>query len=247
MLSITEYFSLKEQAKQNAELKKLSKKEKKIKSDKYFPAINKNKYLIICEGTSARAGLMNILGRNEYAYYELKGVPLNAWEVSVTKVNSNKELKELITICNSNDYTYKDVNGNIQTGFEKIIIASDQDLDGFRINLLLIGNIVKYLPKYKDKIYRFYTPIAFEINKGKLVNWWYSLKDIPNKEVQYAKGLGRWTKKQLLQIIKKDGIENMIVKLDNIDEKLLDDWLAKNKTDKRKEYIKKASLDVNKI
>ena len=234
MLSITEYFSLKQQAKENAELKKLTKKEKKITSEKFFPAIRNNKYLLVCEGTSARSGLMNILGRNEYAYFELKGVPLNAWEVSVSKVNSNTELKDLITICNS-------------FNFEKIIIASDQDLDGFKINLLLIGNIIKYLPNFKDKICRFYTPIAFEVKNGKLKNWWYSMKDIPNREVQYAKGLGRWTKKQLLEIINKDGIDNMIVKLDEIDEKLLDDWLAKNKTDKRKEFIKEASLDINKI
>jgi DNA gyrase/topoisomerase IV subunit B len=234
MLSITEYFSLKQKAKENAELKKLSKKEKKIKSEKFFPAIRNNKYLFIAEGTSARSGLMNILGRNENAFYELKGVPLNAWEVPISKVNANTELKDLITICNS-------------FNFEKIIIATDSDMDGYKISLLTIGNIVKYLPQYKDKIYRFYTPIAFELKNGKLIKWWYSLKDIPNKEVQYAKGLGRWTKKQLQEIINKDGLDNMIIKIENIDENLLDEWLSNKKSDKRKEYIKKASLDINKI
>jgi len=234
ILSITEYFTLKEKAKENAELKKLKRQTKKINSDKYFPAIKNNKYLLICEGTSARSSLMNILGRDYFAYYELKGVPLNAWDVSLKKILSNEEMKTLLEICNN-------------TEFEKIIIASDQDMDGFKINLLLIGNIVKLLNEYKDKIYRLYTPIAFEVKNGKLKNWWYSMKDIPNREVQYAKGLGRWTKKQLLEIIKNDGLNNMIKKIENIDEKLLDDWLSNKKSDKRKEYIKKASLDINKI
>jgi len=50
MLSITEYFRLKEQAKQNAELKKLSKKVKKIKMEKFYPAIKENKNIFILEG-----------------------------------------------------------------------------------------------------------------------------------------------------------------------------------------------------
>jgi topoisomerase-4 subunit B len=177
---------------------------------------------------------MNILGRDEIAYFELKGVPLNAWDVSVSKVLQNDELKNLLTILKSED-------------FEKIVIATDADLDGIKINLLLIGDLIKLLPDYKDKLYRFFTPIAFETKNGKLINWWYSFKDIPNRQVQYAKGLGRWTKKQLQEIIKNDGLDKMIQKFENIDMQLLDDWLASKKTDKRKEYIKNATLDIDKI
>jgi len=50
MNNITEYFKLKQKAKENAELKKLSKTKKKIKSDKYYPATKEKKYLALTEG-----------------------------------------------------------------------------------------------------------------------------------------------------------------------------------------------------
>ena len=92
---ITEYYTLKEKAKEKAELKKLEKTQKKIKSDKFYPAIKLNKYLFITEGESANGAIQPVLGREYNAYYELKGVPLNAWEISTQKLSSNKELSEL--------------------------------------------------------------------------------------------------------------------------------------------------------
>ena len=62
MLPITELFLLKEEAKKNAELKKL-KKTKKIKSEKYYPATGKKKYLAVVEGECLAADT-EILGED---------------------------------------------------------------------------------------------------------------------------------------------------------------------------------------
>ena len=98
MLMITEYFALKEQAKENAELKKLSKKERKLKIEKFYPAIKNNKNIFIVEGESANVAIQPVLGRQENSYFELKGVPLNSWEVTSRKLASNEELSNLFKI-----------------------------------------------------------------------------------------------------------------------------------------------------
>jgi len=238
ILNITEYFTLKEQAKENAELKKLSKTTKKIKSEKYYPAIKNKKYLFIAEGESALGGLQPSLGRDEVGYYELKGVPLNAWEISVAKLNTNKELSELYKIIKNENY-------------EKIVIAADADSDGHHITGLLVGFFVKFLPEYLNKLYRFETPII-GIKKGKkLVKWLYDLKDEKSlileksEKAKYYKGFGSWNEKDLEYVIEQDGLERMIVQFTNIDKKLLDDWLSSSKSDTRKKYIKEYELNIN--
>jgi len=105
ILAITEYFNLKEKAKENAELKKLEKK-KKIKSEKYYPATDISRNLFLAEGASASGLLIATLGRKANAFYELKGVPLNAWEITASKLNQNKELSELYQILKNNNEEY---------------------------------------------------------------------------------------------------------------------------------------------
>jgi len=130
--SIVDYFKIKEEYQKQKDLKKMKKKVK-VKSDKYLPSIGRNKYLFITEGDSATGGLIDPIGRNESAFYSLKGKPLNAFSATVQKFTANKELSELFSIIQNENYEY-------------IIPATDQDLDGIHIRGLLIGFIHKYLP-----------------------------------------------------------------------------------------------------
>ena len=138
MLGITEYFELKEKAKENAELKKL-KKTRKIKSEKYLPATCNKKILFLCEGASAVGGLMPSLGRENYGYFELRGVPLNAFEASQAKFTGNPELSELFQIIQNENYDY-------------ICTATDQDMDGSHIKGLLLGFFIRYLPELLEQL-----------------------------------------------------------------------------------------------
>jgi DNA topoisomerase-2 len=135
--NITEFFKIKAEMKQRAELKKLSKK-RKIKSEKYLPATKRKKVLFLCEGASAVGGLMPSLGRDEYGYFELKGVPLNAYDATHQKFSSNKELSELFQVIQNEDYQY-------------ICTATDADADGSHIKGLLLGFFTKYLPELLEK------------------------------------------------------------------------------------------------
>jgi DNA gyrase/topoisomerase IV subunit B len=238
---ITEYFRLKEQAKQNAELKKLAKTSKKrIRSEKYYPAQNK-KILGICEGESAFGGLQPSLGRENIGYYVLKGKPLNVYNITPTKFKENKELRELYSIILNENY-------------EKIAIISDNDLDGTQICGLLIAFFYKYLPNYlkEGRVFRFYTPIAAEIGKDKkLKNWVYKFDEIKNLtgNVKYYKGLGSWTPKQLEQVIEKDGFNKMLEPLTYLDEdaKVIDKWFNDKRADDRKDAIINNKFDIIKV
>ena len=233
MLSITEYFNLKEKAKQNAELKKLNKKEKKLKIEKFYPAIKENKNIFLAEGESANGALQPVLGRKENAYFELKGVPLNSWEVTPQKLAKNEELSNLYKILKNYD-------------FEKIVIATDKDADGSHITGLLIGFIKKYLPEFNDKIYILQTPIMAKIQNNKIVKWSYRI-DMEGDYNKYFKGYGSWKKQWLEDVIKQDGLDKMLEKVDINNETIINDWLSGKKSNKRKEYIQNYSLDIDKV
>ncbi len=130
MLPITELFTLRATAKQNAELKKLGSQKKKIKSEKYMPSTKNQKVLFVCEGESASGGLMPALGREEYGFYELKGVPMNVYDATHQKFAQNKELSELYQII-QNEFAqyYEDSEGEwVKITIDgKTIIANTKD------------------------------------------------------------------------------------------------------------------------
>ncbi len=235
MLPIVELFMLKEQAKQNAELKKKTKK--KIKSEKYLPAIKHKKYLFLTEGESASGSLIPALGREENGFYMLKGMPLNAYDASLSKFNNNKELSELYQIIQNEEYDY-------------IIAATDQDLPGYTIRGLLAGFIEMYLKDYKDKFGVLNTPVLLAKKGKKVQRWVYNLNDDlklqKGEKAKFLKGLGSSNASELEEIIKIDGLNNMIKMFDFSQDglKMLDDWLNSSKSDTRKEYLMSNSFDI---
>ena len=242
MLNITEYFTLKEKAKEQAKLKELEKKTKKrIKTEKYYPATKIKKYLFIAEGQSASSSMLKILGRETNGFYELKGKPLNVLNISPSKFMCNDELKNLYEII---------VNEN----YEKIVILSDNDLDGTSIAGLLITFFYKYFENLlkENKIFRFYTPIAASLDRNKkLINWVYNFDEINNLrgEIKYYKGLGGWKPEQLEQVIKKDGFNKMLepFSYSEEDKEYIYKWFSQKKSDERKEAIMQNDFDIIKL
>jgi DNA gyrase/topoisomerase IV subunit B len=238
ILPITEYFKLKEQAKQNADLKKLSKTKKKLKLDKYLPATKRNKYLLITEGASATGGLIGPLGREHCGFFELKGKPLNSYAQTQAKFTANKEMSELYQVIRNEDYEF-------------IINATDQDLDGIHIRGLLIGMIERYLPEWKTKVGNLNTPVIGIKKNRKLVRWTYNLKETltPKKgeESKYYKGIGSWNEKDLKHVIETDGLEKMIDMLEFDDPQAIEDWLGDKTADKRKEFIMANEFSITKL
>lgn len=241
---IIEIYKIKEEFTKLQELKKLNKTVKKIKSKKYTRPIGNRKYLMIGEGESAVSGLLPILGRQDFGYYELKGKPLNAYDATQQKFTANVELSELYQIIVNEEYEY-------------VVFATDQDLDGYTIRGLLLGFIYKYLPDLLKggRVGMLQTPIIAISKKDKIVKWHYNLSDAEEKVEaglvsEYKKGLGGWTPEELKTVINKDGIDQMIRMVEFNDKtsfEILDNWLKSDKSDKRKEYIEQNDFDLIKL
>lgn len=239
---ITEVYKIKEEFKKRQELKDLEKPRKAIRSEKYTPAITQNKYLIMVEGASAFGSISPVLGRDQFAYYELKGKPLNSWNVDQSKFAQNKELSELYRIVKNEQPEY-------------LIIGVDRDLDGAHIEGLLLGFIYKYLPEYKSKVGYLNTPIIAAKKNKKMVSWTYDLFSnfkIPNGcSSKYYKGLGSWLEEDLKYVLEIDGLDKMIQIFDDQtnmgDIEIIDVWLNEERSDDRKELILKNKFNIAKL
>jgi len=249
---IIDAFTVKEELKVRKELK--TKQTKKIKSDKYFPPIGDLDMLFINEGFSASGGISSVLGRKGIGYYALKGVILNVYDTSLQKIANNVELKELSQILGFQ----LGVQNEIDIKCNKIVVATDQDADGFHISLLLFGMFYKYLKKlYKQKrILRLTTPlVVLYDNKNNPVQYFFTLDDYKqykntnNYRVKYYKGLGSWKKEELQVIINKKGLDYFLQPfiLDEQTEQYFNWWLSDKTSDKRKEFIQNHSFNIEAI
>lgn len=251
---IIDAFTIKEELKIQKELKVT--KRKKIKSDKFLSAIKENKYLLLVEGFSAMSGLSSALGRQDKAYYALRGLPLNAYDSTLQKISSNEELRDISNILN---LTY-DTNDANDITFDKIVVASDADYAGIRIYCLLIGLIYKFGKNLfnKLKFYRLNTPIVYiENSKGKIEKYFMTLNEFKEYEknnklvgkIRYTKGLGSFSKEKLREIIDAKGFETFLEPATLTDEcpNYINWWLdgSKENSDKRKEFIQQYNLDIN--
>lgn len=90
---IVEIYKIKEEFANRKAIDQASKKPKKPVSKKYLEATGKNKYCLICEGSSASGGLSKVLGRDECGFIELRGVPISAEKTSLLKFLENEEMK----------------------------------------------------------------------------------------------------------------------------------------------------------
>ena len=252
---IVETFKIKEELKARQELKQA--KKVKVRSDKYFPGIGDRKYLFLVEGLSAGGGLMKCLGRNGKYYYCLRGLALNAYDSSIQKIAANQEIKDVMQILGID---LSKTNVEQEASFEKIVIATDADLDGINISSMLLGWWYKLCPELypKHKIYKLNTPVVVvKDNNENLKEWFFTLDDFKEWEAKnqssklkivYLKGLGALETKDLDHIIEKQGFDSLLEEysLDDAASEYFENWLGDN-PEPRKKYMKEYVFDINKI
>jgi DNA topoisomerase-2 len=169
--------------------------------------------IILTEGDSAKAfGLAGIelIGNDYYGIFPLKGKPLNVREATVKQLLTNEEFINLVKILglkqNKKYTTTKGLN------YGKIIILTDQDVDGYHIRGLLINLIHYFWPsllKVEEFIQIMTTPIlkAFKTSDTNKKNpkifysipeykIWDETGESKGYEVKYYKGLGTSTEEE---------------------------------------------------
>ena len=252
---VIETFKIKEELKARRELKAV--KKAKVRSDKYFPGVGSKKYLFLVEGLSAGGGLMKCLGRDGKYYYCLRGLALNAFSASIQKIAANQEVKDVLNIIGL-DLTINDAVPFIK--FDKIVIATDADVDGINITSMLLGWWYRLCPDLyrQGRICRLNTPVVLvKDQRDNIKAWFFTLdqfkeweKKNPDSKMKivYLKGLGSLDTSSLDFIIQHEGFDNLLeeYKLDESSQEYFENWLGDN-AEPRKKYIMDFSLDIDKI
>ena len=180
--------------------------------------------IILCEGDSAKSGIISGLSREDRNYigvYPMKGKMFNVRGENVSKISDNKEIaeiKQIIGLEHGKKYTTDDVKDKLRYG--KILFMTDQDLDGSHIKGLGINMIDSEWKSLIHEIPEFIgymnTPIlkatkgkeVIEFyNNGEFENWKES-NDVSKWHIKYYKGLGTSTSKEFKEYFTKKKVVN---------------------------------------
>ena len=197
--------------------------------DANFAGTNKSKdcILILCEGDSAKSGIISGLSRedrNNIGVYPMKGKMFNIRGESVTKIGENKEIneiKQILGLEHGKVYTNDLVKSKLRYG--KLLFMTDQDLDGSHIKGLginMIDSEWNSLIEIPEFIGYMNTPIL-KATKGKEIVEFYNNGeyeiwkdrddiDVSKWSIKYYKGLGTSTSKEFKEYFAKKKIVNFV-------------------------------------
>ncbi len=187
--------------------------------------------IFITEGDSASGSIKKIRDTYTQAVFSLKGKPLNSYKESKKSVYENEELALLQAALNIED----DIN-NLR--YNKIVVATDADMDGMHIRLLLLTFFLTFYPEVVrlGHLYILQTPLFRVKDKSANVYCYNSdekekaIKKMgKNAEVTRFKGLGEISPDEFRGFIGKD-IKLEIVRLTQEDSvaDLLEFYMGKN-------------------
>jgi DNA topoisomerase-2 len=230
-------------------------------------AQSKDCILILCEGLSAMSGIVSGLSsqdRNVIGIYPLRGKLLNVRGEMIKKVSENKEIadiKKILGLETGKKYrSLEDVHHSLRYG--KIMVMTDQDLDGSHIKGLCINlfhSEWETLTKIPGFISFMNTPIL-RAKKGQQVRVFYNEgefnrwkqengeKELKTWTIKYFKGLGTSTSAEFKEYFANKKIVNFTSGPTSDDS--IDKIFNKKRPDDRKlwleSYEKNRFLDTSK-
>ena len=205
--------------------------------------------LFITEGDSASGSITKSRDVNTQAVFSLRGKPLNSYGMSKKIVYENEEFNLLQAALNIEE-TIEDLRYN------NIVIATDADVDGMHIRLLLITFFLQFFPELiKDgHLYILQTPL-FRVRNKKETIYCYSEEERrgaieklkPKPEITRFKGLGEISPDEFVNFIGEDiRLDPVMLDKDMSIENLLQFYMGKNTPDRQDFIINnlKVELDI---
>lgn len=203
--AVLDWVEAKAKAAELAELRKLNKEASKTnpkRVDKFDDAVEKrDRHLCECyftEGDSARNSIQSARGKNKLiGSFSLRGKPLNVYDAETKDVIANTEFANMLAITGLQ--LGEKVNSITQLRFGKLVVLSDQDLDGFHITSLMLSFWAKYWPELFDLgvVYRMNTPLYIATTSRGDVHEFFTEEEYatwsekaPKHKADYYKGLG---------------------------------------------------------
>ncbi|MCL6460353.1 MAG: type IIA DNA topoisomerase subunit B [Flavobacterium micromati] len=205
--------------------------------------------LFITEGDSASGSITKSRDVNTQAVFSLRGKPLNSYGMSKKIVYENEEFNLLQSALDIED-------GLEKLRYNNIVIATDADVDGMHIRLLLITFFLQFFPELikEGHLYILQTPL-FRVRNKKETIYCYSdderkqaiEKLKPKPEITRFKGLGEISPDEFKNFIGETiRLDPVMMDKNTSIEQLLSFYMGKNTPDRQEFIIKnlKVELDV---
>ena len=195
--------------------------------------------IFITEGDSATGSITKSRNVETQAVFSLRGKPLNSYGLTRKVVYENEEFNLLQAALNVED-------GMDGLRYNKIIIATDADVDGMHIRLLLITFFLQFFPDLikKGHVYILQTPL-FRVRNKKETYYCYTEEERVNAisklgssaEITRFKGLGEISPDEFRHFIGPDmRLDQVSLKKEDLVKDLLEFYMGKN-TMERQNFI----------
>ena len=210
-----------------------------LTKDESKNAAIENSCIFITEGDSASGSITKSRDVNTQAVFSLKGKPLNSYGLTKKVVYENEEFNLLQAALNIED-------GVENLRYNKVIVATDADVDGMHIRLLLITFFLQFFPDLikKGHVHILQTPL-FRVRNKKETFYCYSEEERlvamtklgTNPEITRFKGLGEISPDEFKHFIGKDmRLDQVSLKKEDAVSDLLSFYMGKN-TPERQNFI----------
>ncbi|MGB0479341.1 MAG: DNA topoisomerase IV subunit B [Flavobacteriaceae bacterium] len=206
--------------------------------------------LFITEGDSASGSITKSRDVNTQAVFSLKGKPLNCYGLTKKIVYENEEFNLLQAALNIEE-SIEDLRYN------NIVIATDADVDGMHIRLLLITFFLQFFPELikEGHLYILQTPL-FRVRNKKETIYCYSeqervdaIKKLrPKPEITRFKGLGEISPNEFKYFIGEDiRLDPVMLDTDKSISELLSFYMGKNTPERQKFIIDNLKVELDLI
>ena len=192
--------------------------------------------IFITEGLSASGSITKSRDVRTQAVFSLRGKPLNSYGLTKSVVYENEEFNCLQSALNIED-------GLDELRYNKVIIATDADVDGMHIRLLMLTFFLQFFPDLvkKGHVYILQTPL-FRVKNKKEIRYCYSEEERlqaieelkPNPEITRFKGLGEISPDEFKGFIGKEiRLDQVTLRKEDAVKDLLSFYMGKNTTERQ--------------
>jgi topoisomerase-4 subunit B len=215
-----------------------------------YVALQNESTIFITEGDSASGSLTKARHVETQAVFSLRGKPLNCFGLTKKVVYENEEFNLLQHALNVED-------GLDGLRYNNIVIATDADVDGMHIRLLLMTFFLQFFPDLvkHEKVYVLETPLFRVRNKHETIYCYdenekaEAIKKLGGKpEITRFKGLGEISPEEFAQFI-GPGMRKQLMRLEQGDhiQQLLEYYMGKNTPERQEFIIENLRIEMDKV
>ncbi len=215
-----------------------------------FVARQSETTIFITEGDSASGSITKSRNVETQAVFSLRGKPLNSFGLTKKVVYENEEFNLLQHALNIEE-------GMEGLRFNNIVVATDADVDGMHIRLLLMTFFLQFFPDLvkHEKVYILETPLFRVRNKQETIYCFdesekqAAIKKLGGKpEITRFKGLGEISPDEFAQFIGSD-MRKQLMRLEQGDhiQQLLEYYMGKNTMERQDFIINNLKVEVDKV